>query len=574
MTVFRPFFIKLSLPYSIIRDESVAIQAVVFNYLNKSVQAEVVMENKNDEFEFSNAFSNEIDILPNDNPREKRIQVTVPANDGVSVVFPITPKKIGYIDIRITAASTIAGDAVSQKLLVKPEGQTQYRNKAVLIDFKDPKGSESFKSNVSIDFPYHYVKESEKIYISLIGDILGPTLTNIEDLLRMPYGCGEQNMINFVPNIVILEYLTRANRIKSNIREKAIKYIESGYQRELTYKRDDGSFSAFGNNDKAGSTWLTAFVVKSFLQAKPYVDIDQSVIDKAAEFLVSRQSSDGSFNELGEVHHKPLQGGSAGGSAALSAYVLIALMQDRSLRTKYSRAIDNGIRYLTEESYKNRNPYDLVIITYALHLSDENPQHKNNAFARMNTLAKRMPEYTYWTDDSEEINQTEKQSAHFFLPKSNDVEMTSYALLTLMIRGDVNSAFPVLKWLISKQNSNGGFASTQDTVLALQGLGTIAQRISTGTISLNIRFKFKTEDGKVETKEMSVDFRNALTLQQIELPSSARYVDVEAKGFGTAIVQVSWQYNLQVSSEQPAFFLNPQNDKTSTENYLQLSICT
>ena len=29
-----------------------------------------------------------------------------------------------------------------------------------------------------------------------------------------------------------------------------------GYQRELTYQRDDGSFSAFGNRDPAGSMWL------------------------------------------------------------------------------------------------------------------------------------------------------------------------------------------------------------------------------------------------------------------------------------------------------------------------------
>ena len=28
-----------------------------------------------------------------------------------------------------------------------------------------------------------------------------------------------------------------------------------GYQRELTYKHDDGSYSAFGKNDDSGNTW-------------------------------------------------------------------------------------------------------------------------------------------------------------------------------------------------------------------------------------------------------------------------------------------------------------------------------
>jgi CD109 antigen len=64
-----------------------------------------------------------------------------------------------------------------------------------------------------------------------------------------------------------------------------------------------------------------------------------------------------------------------------------------------------------------------------------------------------------------------------------------------------------------------------------------------------------------------------MTLQRFDLPSPSKYVEVEASGFGTAIVQVSWQYNLAVSAEEPAFFMNPQLGKTSTENFMQLNVC-
>jgi len=63
-------------------------------------------------------------------------------------------------------------------------------------------------------------------------------------------------------------------------------------------------------------------------------------------------------------------------------------------------------------------------------------------------------------------------------------------------------------------------------------------------------------------------------LQRFDLPSSTKYVTVESNGFGSAILQVSWQYNLAVSAEQPSFYLSPQKDRSSTENYLQLSVCT
>lgn len=36
---------------------------------------------------------------------------------------------------------------------------------------------------------------------------MGPSINNLNTLLRMPFGCGEQNMLLFVPNIVVTEYL-------------------------------------------------------------------------------------------------------------------------------------------------------------------------------------------------------------------------------------------------------------------------------------------------------------------------------------------------------------------------------
>lgn len=36
--------------------------------------------------------------------------------------------------------------------------------------------------------------------------------------------------------------------------------METGYQQELTYRRSDGSFSAFGSADASGSTWYVYLI--------------------------------------------------------------------------------------------------------------------------------------------------------------------------------------------------------------------------------------------------------------------------------------------------------------------------
>uniref|UniRef100_Q7M430 Alpha-2-macroglobulin (Fragments) n=1 Tax=Limulus polyphemus TaxID=6850 RepID=Q7M430_LIMPO len=56
-------------------------------------------------------------------------------------------------------------------------------------------------------------KGSARGYVSITGDLMGPAIKNLDHLVRLPTGCGEQNMIKFVPNIFVLDYLTATGSI-------------------------------------------------------------------------------------------------------------------------------------------------------------------------------------------------------------------------------------------------------------------------------------------------------------------------------------------------------------------------
>lgn len=59
------------------------------------------------------------------------------------------------------------------------------------------------------------------------------------------------------------------------------------------------------------------------------------------------------------------------------------------------------------------------------------------------------------------LTESEKKNPWTNVPNSVNVEMTSYSLLTYLKKGLVEDAFPIVRWLISQQNDQGGFASTQ-----------------------------------------------------------------------------------------------------------------
>lgn len=104
-----------------------------------------------------------------------------------------------------------------------------------------------------------------------------------------------------------------------------------GYQRQMKYRHNDYSYSAWGENEygnATGSLWLTAFVIKSMGQSSSYIDIDMDDIKASAEWIKSRQLETGCFPQVGRVFSSYLKGGYDGENpAGLTAFVLIAFIE-------------------------------------------------------------------------------------------------------------------------------------------------------------------------------------------------------------------------------------------------------
>ncbi|CAB3978609.1 alpha-2-macroglobulin-like, partial [Paramuricea clavata] len=86
----------------------------------------------------------------------------------------------------------------------------------------------NYSEMIDLALPPEIIPGSVLPKISIVGDIMGPALTNLDGLLAMPYGCGEQNMAKFAPNIYVLDYLTSTNQLTKEIKDDAIWYIKSG----------------------------------------------------------------------------------------------------------------------------------------------------------------------------------------------------------------------------------------------------------------------------------------------------------------------------------------------------------
>ena len=66
----------------------------------------------------------------------------------------------------------------------------------------------------------------------------------------------------------------------------------------MKYRHPDGSYSAFGPGGEDGSIWLTAFVVKCFAQASPFIYVDPELQHESMDFFMDNQDDDGCFPQV------------------------------------------------------------------------------------------------------------------------------------------------------------------------------------------------------------------------------------------------------------------------------------
>ena len=175
---------------------------------------------------------------------------------------------------------------------------------------------------------------------------------------------------------------------------------------------------------------------------------------------------------------------------------------------KYSANIQKSMDFLTENADKSDDQYALSIAALALQMA-KHPQAEK-VLTKLQQKAKQTNDRKWWSKSDEPKSETE-ETAWYYRPRSNDVEMTSYILLALMETESTDVALPIVKWLISQRNSNGGFASTQDTVVGLQALIKFAEKTGSGSGTMDVELL---ATGGMEVKDnIKVTPENSLVLQ-------------------------------------------------------------
>uniref|UniRef100_A0A3B3DP73 CD109 molecule n=1 Tax=Oryzias melastigma TaxID=30732 RepID=A0A3B3DP73_ORYME len=421
-------------------------------------------------------------------------QFTIGSRASGSALFPIEPLVLGETEISVEAISMDASDSIVWKLMVKPEGIEQSSSQTLFLELAPQ--SDSNSRSISFSFPPHVVPGSQMARVSLCPST------------------------------------------------------------QLSYQRDDGSFSAFGKSDASGSTWLTAFVLRCFLQAQTYIQVDQDLLIRALMWLLQHQGPQGQFLEVGRLIHTEMQGGMDDSSVALTAFVLVE---------KYASNVSLALNYLENKlSSGVVSNYSLSLVAYAL--ARGNRPLASRALSELRSRADNIDGVMMWTP-SAGLN-----SHDLSRPQSAQIEMAAYVLLALFVRGSFIEGIALMKWLSIQRNHLGGFGTTQDTVIALQALAYYAA--FSGANAINVKIDLSLSGFLVHLVEITHRGGGIKSYKLYLIISCNRFYEFIQLNVFYNVENQTFLQSPQQASDEEAFSLNIRLSENSNHSNMILSVCT
>ena len=479
-----PFSMAVKFPAYLSFGDTVIMPLIVKNNTSEAIQGK---------FKFTIPASvNSIENLPD--------SLEIKANSTLSINIPFLVKsKAGKDKIQVNFLGGAYKDAFIQEIDVQPKGFPTYFS----VSGKEKEKSFTFTINKPVN-------GSLRASFSAFPDILSDLMSGIESILQEPYGCFEQTSSSTYPNIMVISYLNAIGTENRQISDKALGYIKTGYKRLISFETSENGYEWFGHTP--AHLGLTAYGLMEFTDMKKVYDgVDDKMIKRTLKWILSKRDGNGRFKSANGGYHEI---GTASNEVT-NAYVVYALseVENNEVEKEYKRAF--------EEAIKSQDPYRISLMANAAY----NYKNSGDGNKLMEILHNKLLKEDW---DKMKIDHSITKS----YGKSLQVETA--ALYTLALMKSQKSNWSELEKSVSfliKSRSNGGFGSTQATILALKALteySKLSAKISgdgeieiiiNGDKAINIQYK-KGDKGKITLtglekylkegeNEVAVKFKNS-----------------------------------------------------------------
>ena len=411
----KDVIMRLEMPRFLTEGDTVTISGVVHNFLKTEKSTKISLD------------INGAQLL--DTPSQT---VTIRQNGEHRVDWRVQANQVGKLTLLAKALTDKESDAVEMTMDIVPHGlkQTLGNTTSLMQDDAD----QSF----NLDLPARADTQARTLRIEASPSIASALFGALDYLTSYPYGCTEQTMSSFLPNIVVAQALKDVPTAKIRATNDLDKKVQRGLDRLYAYQHGDGGWGWW--KDDKSDPFMTAYVVDGLTMAsRAGYQIDTWRRDQGHQKLASLLAA--GKNDNGNPIDDETR-----------AYLIYA----------YTESGEGDTRYLEELYGKRQNlgPYGRALLALAL---QERKDGRAGEVAKLIENSAQQSEFeVHW-----QTNRVNDYGRDVYL----DAEATSLSLKALSQINPGSYLLPkAARWLVKNRQNGYYWLSTKETAFAIYGL--------------------------------------------------------------------------------------------------------
>jgi alpha-2-macroglobulin len=309
----KDLIIRVAMPRFLTAGDTVTLSGIVHNYLKTEKVTRISIEV---------AGARLLD------PAQQT--VTIPSQGEHRVNWRVEAPATGDLKILAKALTDEESDALETGIPIHPRGLKYTRADSFAI------ADEEADKTVTVKLPANADPNARTLRVEVSPTMTGTLFGALDYLTSYPYGCTEQTMSSFLPNVIVTQALQNVQTASVKDSNDLGKKVRRGLRRLYGFQHGDGGWGWWKEDET--SAWMTAYVVDGLVQAqRAGYEVDAGRIERAQGAL--RKLLDTEPDERYETRD----------TRAYMAYALVqsgdgemrylnALFDDRAKLSAYGRA--------------------------------------------------------------------------------------------------------------------------------------------------------------------------------------------------------------------------------------------
>jgi uncharacterized protein YfaS (alpha-2-macroglobulin family) len=411
----KDVILRLETPRFMTQGDTVTLSGVVHNYLKEAKPTQISI---------SVAGANLIG-----SPQQT---VTIDQQGEYRVDWQVSAAQTGPVQLVAKALTNTESDAVELTIDVVPRGLRETKVQ------RWETGEETAEQQLTLEMPTNADLNSRKLRVEVAPSIASTLFGALDYLTTYPYGCTEQTMSSFLPNVIVSQTLKDVQSSSIGTSNDLKKKVERGRNRLYAYQHEDGGWGWW--KDDASDPFMTAYVVDGLTLARQAgYEVDDDRLNRGRDKLAAMLNA--GTNDKGKQF-----------DADTRAFMIYALAE--------SGGVDAGQLDKLYGERGNLEPYGRALL--ALTLSLQKDRRAAEVANEIERTARSGNGTAFWHS---------KREQRLDFADTDETEGTALSLKALARIKPSSSLLPqAARWLVSDRTNSYYWNSTKDTAFAIYGL--------------------------------------------------------------------------------------------------------